>query len=142
MASAQPAAAAPAVKQQIAEVAERARTQHSEGALQNISLEQLGMAPWNRGRLGVSKFHVMDIKDSITEDGLSRQRYRGVVVIRVPESQLQTFLDFNREVLAACPELPPFSEKMRYACLTKRLGLDCLLVFFISVLLWPVLDLF
>ena len=125
MAAAQPptaaAAAAPSAKQQIAAVAERARTQFSSGPLQNIDLDSLGMAPWNRGRLGVSKFHVLDIRDSIDEDGLSRQRYRDVVVIRVPDGELANFLAFNKEVLAACPELPPFSDKMRYACLTKRL---------------------
>ena len=120
MPAAAPAAAAP--KRQIAQVAEVARTKFSTGPLQNISLDYLGMAPWNRGRLGVSKFHVIDIKNSVDEDGLSRQRYRDVCVIRVPDAQLQTFLKFNQEVLAACPELPPFSDKMRYACLTKRLG--------------------
>ena len=119
MAAPQPA---PSAKQQIAAVADAARTKFSSGPLQNIPLRKLGMAPWNRGRLGVSKFHVLDIRDSIDEDGLSRQRYRDVVVIRVPDAQLREFLDFNQEVLAACPELPPFSDEMRFACLTKHLG--------------------
>ena len=119
MAAPQPA---PSAKKQIAAVADAARTKFSSGPLQNIPLRKLGMAPWNRGRLGVSKFHVLDIRDSIDEDGLSRQRYRDVVVIRVPDDQLADFLAFNQEVLAACPELPPFSDEMRFACLTKHLG--------------------
>ena len=131
--SRQMAGAASKQKQQIAEVAENARTKFSSGPLQNISLKLLGMAPWNRGRLGVSKFHVIDIKNSIDEDGLSRQRYRDVVVIRVPDDQLRVFLKFNEEVLAACPELPPFENTMRYACLTKTLGsfrfFQCLFLF-------------
>ena len=49
--SAAPAAAAP--KQQIAEVAEVAHMKFLMGPLQDISLDYLGMAPWNRGRLRV-----------------------------------------------------------------------------------------
>jgi len=111
-----------APKESIADVAERARRKFMTGPLQNISLQLLGMAPWNRGRLGVSIFHVFDIKVSIDEDSLSRQRYRDVCVIRVPDSELEFFHTFNREGLAACPDLAPFSDKMRYACLTKHLG--------------------
>ena len=92
------------------------------GPLQNISLDMLGIAPWNRGRLGVSYYHVQDIVSSISEDGLSRQRYRDVTVTRVPPSELDAFKTFNKDVLAACPDLPPFSEQMQFACMTKRLG--------------------
>lgn len=109
-------------KAQIAAVADACRSKWGAGPLQNISLDLLGIAPWNRGRLGVSVYHVFDVVASVKEDGLSRQRYRDVCVIRVPDCELDNFLKFNKDVLAACPDLPPFSPKMRYACLTKHLG--------------------
>ena len=129
-----PSGSTPApLKQSIAEVAEASRAKWGSGPLQNISLELLGIAPWNRGRLGVSPYHVFDVVVSVREDGLSRQRYREVCVIRVPDSELEAFRNFNREVLAACPDLPPFSSKMRYACLTKHLGQPCLTCDFVSI---------
>jgi len=121
-ASSSSSAACPPPGQSIAEVAEAARVKWGSGSLQNISLDMLGIAPWNRGRLGVSYYHVQDIVSSISEDGLSRQRYRDVTVTRVPPSELDAFKTFNKDVLAACPDLPPFSEQMQFACMTKRLG--------------------
>jgi hypothetical protein len=121
-ASAAKSAASAACPESIAEVAEAARLQWGGGVLQNISLDMLGVAPWNRGRLGVSYYHVQDILSSISVDGCSRQRYRDVQVVRVPPSELDAFKQFNKDILAACPELPPFSEQMKFACLTKRLG--------------------
>ena len=73
--------------------------------MQNVDLELLGIAPWNRGRLGVSPFHVADVAASVRADGLSRVRYREVVAIRVPEAEIEDFRSFNKDVLAACPDL-------------------------------------
>ena len=103
-------------------MAEAARLKWGSGPLQNISLDMLGIAPWNRGRLGVSFYHVQDIISSISEDGLSRQRYRDVTVVRVPPSEMDAFKRFNTDILAACPDLPPISEQMQFACMTKQLG--------------------
>ena len=114
-----PVAGAAPDKQQIAEVAEGARLKYATGPSMNIALSDLGIAPWNRGKLGVSPFHVSDVVFSVTSDGLSRVRYREVCVVRVPADKLEEFRAFNRALLAACPSLPPCSEKMRYACLTK-----------------------
>ena len=124
VAPAEPAAgnAEGASRTQIAEVADNARTRWTTGLKVNLDLGKMGIAPWNRGKLGVSSFHVADVVHSITQDGLSRNRYHEVQVIRVPESALEEFKQFNRDILAACPQLPPFSERMEYACLTKHLG--------------------
>ena len=122
------AAGGVAPDKQIAEVAENARIRLGTGPQRNIDLSLLGIAPWNRGKLGVSPFHVSDVQHSISSDGLSRIRYREICVIRVPASELSTFHQLNRQLLAACPDLPPFSEKMIYACLTKCLCYDCICI--------------
>ena len=109
----------------IAALAETARSQWSKGNVQQLQIELLGISPRNRGRLGVSTHHVLDVVGSIKDDGLSRQRYRDVCVVRVPDTELATFRAFNKELLEADSGLPPFSDKMRYACLTKRLGPMC-----------------
>ncbi len=106
----------------IAEIADAARSKWWSGMLQTIHIDYLGVAPWNRGRLGVSSYHVQDVVVSIRDDGFSRQRYRDVTVVRVPDEQLGPFRAFNKELLEADPSLPPFSDQMRYACMTKRLG--------------------
>ncbi len=98
------------------------------GPLQNIALDYLGIAPWNRGRLGVSSFHVADVVSSIKEDGLSRQRYRDVTVVRVPASELQSFRKYNADIAAACPDLAHPTDKLQFACLTKPLGIFTLVV--------------
>ena len=118
-AGATPAVGQPPDKKQIAEVAEAARMKYSTGPSMNIDVGALGCAPWNRGKLGLSPFHVSDVVHSITSDGLSRVRYREVCVIKVPADKLEEFRAFNRALSAACPSLPPFSDQMRYACLTK-----------------------
>ena len=106
-----------APKESIADVAERARTKFMTGPLQNISLQLLGMAPWNRARLGVSIFHVFDIKVSIDEDGLSRQRYRDVCVIRVPDSEL----DFSTSSIGRSWRLAPIWHRSQIRCGTHVL---------------------
>ena len=137
VAPAEPAAgnAEGASRTQIAEVADTARTRWNTGLKVNLDLGKMGIAPWNRGKLGVSSFHVADVVHSITQDGLSRTRYHEVVVIRVPESALEEFKQFNREILAACPQLPPFSERMEYACLTKHLGFTSPLCHWLSLIM-------
>ena len=112
----------PDAKESLAALADTARAKWSSGNLQVVPIELLGVAPWNRGRLGVSTHHVTDVAGSIRDDGLSRNRYRDVVAIRVPDAELATFRAFNKELLEADGGLPPFSEQMRYACLTKRLS--------------------
>ena len=113
------------VTKPIAEVADAARSKWGAGPLQNIDLDLLGVAPWNRGRLGVSPFHVDDVLLSIRVDGLSRNRYREVVAIRVPDAELESFRSFNKDVLATSSDLPAYSNKMIYACLTKHLCCLC-----------------
>lgn len=110
----------PASEGNLAALAEAARAKWSSGTLQVVPIELLGVAPWNRGRLGVSTHHVSDVVASIRDDGLSRNRYRDVCAVRVPDKDLGTFRAFNKELLEADGGLPPFSDQMRYACLTKR----------------------
>ena len=87
-----------------------------------IKLEEIGTYPENRGRLGVSAFHVHEVASSIACDGISTNRYRDCTVVRVPRAELDTFRSFNREMAALSPLLPPFSDKMTYAALTKCRG--------------------
>ena len=110
----------PASEGNLATLADAARAKWSSGTLQVVQLELLGIAPWNRGRLGVSTHHVADVVGSIRDDGLSRNRYRDVVAIRAPDKELAAFRAFNKELLEGDGGLPPFSDQMRYACLTKR----------------------
>ena len=101
-------------------IAERARAKWSTGGLQFIHLNMLGTIPWNRGRLGVSSFHVHEVVESIRSDGLSRHRYRDATVVRVPAQHLEEFRKFNRDMCDGDDQLPPFSAEMKYALLTKN----------------------
>jgi len=88
-----------------------------------IPLHEIGTYPENRGRLGVSAFHVHEVAASIVNDGFSSNRYRDCTVVRVPTTELAEFRSFNADMAAACPLLPPCSEdKLIYAALTKCLG--------------------
>ncbi len=93
--------------------------QWSAGGIQLIDIDLLGSHPCNRGRLGVSSFHVHRIVDSILTDGFSRHRYRDATVVRVPDQHLEAFRQFNRDLSAMDDRLPPFSPNMKYALLTK-----------------------
>ena len=101
-------------------IAERARAKWSTGGLQFIHLNMLGTIPWNRGRLGVSSFHVHEVVESIRSDGLSRHRYRDATVVRVPAQHLEEFRKFNRDMCDGDDQLPPFSAEMKYVLLTKN----------------------
>ena len=103
-----------------ASVAERARSKWSNSHLRYIPLDQLGTSPYNRGRLGVSSFHVHEVVTSIKNDGLSQHRYRDATVVRVPDESLAMFRKFNEQMCAADDKLPPFSPEMRYALLSKN----------------------
>ena len=107
----------------VADVAEQARKRWSVGAgLQTIAVDDLGTVPCNRGRLGVSAHHVHEVARSIMKDGFSRQRYRDATVVRVPDSALAEFRRFNKEMCDGDSQLPPYSQNMKFAALTKRLG--------------------
>ena len=101
-------------------MAERARSKWSNSHLRYIPLDQLGTSPYNRGRLGVSSFHVHEVVTSIKNDGLSQHRYRDATVVRVPDESLAMFRKFNEQMCAADDKLPPFSPEMRYALLSKN----------------------
>ena len=102
-------------------IAEAARSKYSVGnALQAIPIELLGTVPWNRGKLGVSSFHVHRVVASIRADGLSQHRYRDATVVKVPAHALDEFRKFNKDMCDADDKLPPFSPTMKYALLTKN----------------------
>ena len=103
-----------------ASVAERARSKWSNAHVQFIPLNLLGTSPYNRGRLGVSSFHVHEVVTSIKNDGLSKHRYRDATVVRVPDESLSMFRQLNQKMCAADDKLPPFSPDMKYALLSKN----------------------
>ena len=119
-ASAAPASAKRAKAVPTASVAEAARARYTLGGVRFIPTHLLGTVPINRSGLGVSGFHVHEVVSSIAADGLSRRRYRDATVVKVPDTQLDTFRQFNRRMCESDDLLPPFSPAMAYALLTKN----------------------
>lgn len=65
-----------------------------------VPINQIGICPLNRGRLGVSAFHVHDIVRSVLSDGLSRARYRECTIVEVPDrSWLRTYVSVMRQCI-------------------------------------------
>ena len=104
-----------------AQVAKEARDRWTRGPLRLIRVEELGVVPSNRGGLGVSRHHAHEVALSIKEDGLSSERFHNVTVVQIPDTHLKNFRDFNEKMCSEDGGLPPFSPKMRFACLTKFL---------------------
>ena len=97
-------------------LAAQARRDNMEGTTR-CSLDDLGIHPENRGRLGLNKYQLARVVKSIRDDKLSRQRYGTIEAVRVPADAMDDFRKKNKEFLNDT-DFPPFSPTMHLAVIS------------------------
>ena len=90
-----------------------------EEGLDRKGLDLLGFCSSNRGRLGINGYHVHKVAWSCKTHTVKLVRYKQVDIVRVPQSELDAFRQYNKVKCDSDALMPKFSSVMRFGCLTK-----------------------
>ena len=90
-----------------------------EEGLDRKGLDLLGFCSSNRGRLGINGYHVHKVAWSCKTHSVKLVRYKQVDIVRVPQSELEAFREYNKEKCDSDALMPKFASVMRFGCLTK-----------------------
>ena len=96
------------------------RAQNFRGpGLVRVGLGEIGFWDGNRGFLGISSYHAMEVVQDCMANKTKLQRYQHVDLVTIPTKLLQRILEANRVKCETDKCMPRFSPNMKYVCATK-----------------------